>query len=75
MPALPKGFQEKWDEQAQASYIANAEGKFVFGYETPRSLAAKCQYAKEKGLKGIMFWEYAGDTPDNELCSTIRKFF
>ncbi len=75
MPALPEGFAEQWDGQAQSSYIANREGKFVFGYETPRSLAAKCRYAKEKGLKGIMFWEYAGDTPDNELCRTIRKYF
>ena len=75
MPALPEGFTEQWDGQARASYIANREGKFVFGYETPRSLAAKCMYAKEKGLKGIMFWEYAGDTPDNELCRTIRKYY
>ena len=75
MPALPEGFQEKWDEKAQSSYIANAKGEFVFGYETPRSLAVKCQYAKKKGLKGIMFWEYAGDTPDNKLCRVLREYF
>ena len=75
MPALLEGFAEKWDEVAQASYIANAKGEFVFGYETPRSLAAKCRYAKEKGLKGIMFWEYSGDTSHNILCKTIKEYF
>ena len=75
MPALPDGFAEKWDEVAQASYIANAKGEFVFGYETPRSLAAKCRYAKVKGLKGIMFWEYSGDTPNNILCKVIGEHF
>ncbi|MBO7268974.1 MAG: glycosyl hydrolase family 18, partial [Bacteroidales bacterium] len=75
MPALPDGFAEKWDEVAQASYLANEKGEFVFGYETPRSLAVKCAYAKEKGLKGIMFWEYAGDTSDNILCRVIGEYF
>lgn len=71
MPADPAPFTEQWDEVAQASYIANPAGEFVFGYETPQSLAVKCRYAVEKGLRGIMFWEYAGDTPDNILCRTI----
>lgn len=73
MPADLAPFTEQWDETAQASYLANAEGKFVFGYETPRSLAVKCRYAVEKGLRGIMFWEYAGDTPSNILCRTIQE--
>ena len=68
-------FVEKWDDAAQASYLANEKGKFVFGYETPRSLAVKCRYAKEKGLKGVMFWEYAGDTSNNDLCKVIREYF
>ena len=75
MPADLGKFVEKWDEVAQSSYLANEKGEFVFGYESPRSLAVKCQYAKEKGLKGIMFWEYAGDTPHNVLCRVIREYF
>ena len=31
--------------------------------------------AKEKGFKGVMFWEYAGDTSNNDLCKVIREYF
>lgn len=75
MPADLGKFVERWDDVAQASYLANEKGEFVFGYETPRSLAAKCSYAREKGLKGIMFWEYSGDTHNNTLCRVIREYF
>lgn len=71
MPQDLGNFTQKWDGEAHASYIANGKGEFVFGYETPRSLAEKCRYIVDKGLLGIMFWEYSGDTPDNILCRTI----
>jgi len=31
------------------------------GYEDPESLARKVDYVKERGLRGVMFWELSGD--------------
>lgn len=62
-------FDQMWDEDAQAPYLANEEGEFVCGYDTPRSIALKCQYIKDNGMLGAMYWAYDGD--DSE--GTLRK--
>ena len=41
--------------------------------DTPKSLTLKCDYIKENGLLGIMYWEYAGDTPEGELSNVLAK--
>ena len=30
-------------------------------YEDPESLRRKCGYLRERGLAGVMFWEYTAD--------------
>lgn len=64
--------ETRWDEVAQAPYLANKEGLLVCGYENPRSLAVKCQYILDKGLLGGMFWDYAGD---NTQCDLLRTMY
>ena len=66
-------FVEMWDEVAQAPYLADKDGNLVLGYDTPESLTLKCDYIKENGLLGIMYWEYAGDTPEGELSNVLAK--
>lgn len=63
--------EEKWDSEAMAPYMADGEGKLVISYDNPRSMALKCDYVRDNGLKGIMYWDYSGDNDDNELRSTI----
>lgn len=58
---LPVGYTRQWSEQAQADYIANKKGEFVWAYETTRSLGAICQYILDNNLRGGMYWEYASD--------------
>lgn len=65
---IPEGFTEKWDEDANAPYVVNSKGEFVFGFENERSLKCKCEYIRDNGLLGIMNWEYAGD--DDNLTLT-----
>ena len=65
------GCEEKWDATAMAPYIADADGKLLVGYDNGRSMALKCDYVRERGLKGMMYWDYSGDRDDNELRSTI----
>ena len=61
--------REKWDETAQAPYWVDADGKMVLSYETPRSIALKCEWLKRKGMLGAMYWDYPAD--DDE--GTLRK--
>ena len=58
---IREGYTETWDEAANAPYVVDSEGNFVFGFENERSLKDKVQYIKDNGLRGIMNWDYAGD--------------
>lgn len=66
-------FVEMWDETAQAPYLADKDGNLVMGYDNPRSLTLKCNFIKENGLRGGMYWDYAGDTDDGELQKVLAK--
>ena len=63
--------QERWDDFAQVPYLVNSEGKMVLGFDNPRSLAAKCQYALDQGLLGAMYWEYSDDNTQGDLRRTL----
>lgn len=56
-----------WDNTAKAPYLADEKGKLAIGYENPRSIALKCAYIKEQGLRGAMYWEYADDNERGDL--------
>ena len=60
---------EKWDEAAKVPYWVDADDKFVLSYETPKSIALKCEWLKQKGLLGAMYWHYAA----NDDAGTLRK--
>lgn len=66
-------YVERWDDVAKAPYLADKDGNLVLGYDIPESLTLKCDYIKEKGLLGVMYWEYAGDTPEGELSKVLAK--
>ena len=61
------GCVERWDDLAKAPYIADADGNVVLGFENARSITCKRDYIKEKGLKGIMYWDYRYDDGKNTL--------
>jgi chitinase len=63
-------FAQFWDAVAQAPWLFSTDAATVISYETPRSLKRKIEYLKEKGLGGVMFWEYANDY-DTRLLKTI----
>lgn len=50
------GYTRYFDESAQAPYLFNGEN--FISYEDEVSIKAKCDYVKEKGLAGIMYWAY-----------------
>ena len=66
-----KGHKERWDNVAQAPYWVDADGKFVLTYETPRSIAIKCEWLRQRGMLGAMYWEYGGDDPQGTLRKSV----
>ena len=68
---LPKGYTKKWDEAGQVPYIADENGVLVRGYDNTRSLAAKCQYVLDRGLRGGMYWDYASDNSQGDERTTL----
>lgn len=68
------GFVRYWDDDAKAPYLF--DGSTFITYEDEQSLRAKCTYMLEKGLGGIMFWEYNCDqtgTLLNTLYQSLRS--
>jgi GH18 family chitinase len=55
------GYARFWDERAQAPYLWNAKERVFISYEDPESLRVKCRYLKQRGLAGVMFWQYYSD--------------
>lgn len=53
------GWVKYWDDKAKAPYLFN--GSSFISYDDPESIRLKCEYLKEKGLLGIMFWELGCD--------------
>lgn len=67
------GQREVWDSISKSPYIADSEGNFLLGYDNPRSVAIKCEYIMENGLKGAMYWDYNGDDSLKSLNKTIKE--
>jgi chitinase len=72
-----QGYVYYWDDVAKAPYMYNKTLKKVFSYDNERSISLKTQYAVDKGLNGIMFWQLGDDKPGNGLLyaidSTLHK--
>ncbi len=64
------GFTEYWDEDAEAAYLWN--GSTFVSFESPEAIRRKCEYVKQKGLLGIMYWEHGADST-RELLDVIAK--
>lgn len=66
------GYKRYWDDTAKAPYLWNAEKRIFISYEDAQSIQCKMEYLKNKGLAGVMFWEYSADR-NNELQQAISK--
>ena len=55
------GYQRYWDDKAKAPYLWHPDSLQFISYEDQESLKYKCDFIKEKGLAGVMFWEYSQD--------------
>jgi chitinase len=64
------GWLRLWDDAAQAPWLWHPARRLFVSYEDPRSLRLKTRLVRERGLGGVMFWEYFADT-SGELLGTL----
>jgi len=65
------GFEEYWDDTAQAPYRYDRQRKLFATFDNQRSISLKTQYAIDQGLQGIMFWELSLDQRDEGMLDAI----
>jgi chitinase len=65
------GFTRYWDDEAKAPYLFN--GDTFISYDDEQSIAHKCAYVKQRGLLGVMFWEYKCDRTHRLLDAIYRN--
>lgn len=57
-----KDYKRYWDPVAKAPYIYSAKDSIFISYDDTVSVRLKTEYAIEKKLGGIMFWQLGNDT-------------
>lgn len=63
----------EWDSIAQVPFLMNADSALVLSYDNPESLELKCQYIKDHGFLGGMYWRYACDDSVGTLRHTVAR--
>ncbi|MEK9602989.1 MAG: glycosyl hydrolase family 18 protein [Flavobacteriaceae bacterium] len=70
---LDSGYEFYRDQVAKAPYAYNKEKSYFFTFDDSISVIHKTKYAKENGLKGIMFWQLMNDKAQNGLLSHMVR--
>jgi chitinase len=65
------GFSFYYDDKAQASYAYNKETNVFVTFDDETSIRKKTEYALDKGLGGIMFWELSIDKKEKGYLRVI----
>jgi chitinase len=67
------GFIYHWDDKAMAPYLYNPVQHLFVTHDDKRSIALKTQYAVDKRLGGIMFWQLGEDLFTEGLLDAIDR--
>jgi len=65
------GWMMYWDDVSKAPYAYNAQEKLFITYDDKRSMTLKTQYAMDRKLNGIMYWEIMNDKFQGGLLDAI----
>jgi len=73
-PLLAAGWQQHWDDQAKEPWLSSPAGDEIITYDDEKSAAAKGEWARKAGVRGIFFWEISQDYVDdhNTLVEAAR---
>lgn len=50
-----------FDEECKVPYIYDSNNRLFISYDNEKSIGYKCEYVKEKGLAGMMYWQDSQD--------------
>ncbi len=67
-----QGYTYGYDKAAEAPFLWNPEKKVFISFDDKRSIKAKTEWVKQKGLAGMFTWELSGD-PNGELTETMYQ--
>ena len=56
-----RGWTRKWDAETKVPWLIAPDGSGVVGYDDAESMSLKTEWAMKQGLRGVFFWEVAGD--------------
>ncbi|MBR5638371.1 MAG: glycoside hydrolase family 18 [Muribaculaceae bacterium] len=71
LSSLPSEYNiDNWSDAAQTPYVT-LNGVFFGSYDNSRSITIKGQWAREKGLRGLMYWECSEDDDNRTLANAI----
>lgn len=71
LASLPSEYNiNNWSDAAQSPYVT-LNGVFFGSYDNPRSIAIKGQWARQLGLRGLMYWECSEDDNNRTLAHAI----
>lgn len=65
------GLEEGWDDEGKVPFLTR-NGQVVYTIENPRSLQLKCDWIKQGGFLGAMYWEYVCDDAQGTLRNIVR---
>ncbi|MBO0432056.1 glycosyl hydrolase family 18 protein [Enterococcus sp. DIV0660C] len=63
----------KWDDQAKAPYIYDADAKEFYSYDNIQSIQEKVNWTIKNEYGGAIVWELGYDTTDAELGSIVKN--
>lgn len=52
-----KDWVYNWSDASKVPYLTNKKSKEMLTYDNEKSIGIKCDYAIEKGFRGVMIWE------------------
>jgi mannose/cellobiose epimerase-like protein (N-acyl-D-glucosamine 2-epimerase family)/spore germination protein YaaH len=70
------GWTRRWDDETKNPWAIAPDRSAVIGYDDAESLSLRTAWAMKQGLRGVFFWQIAGDLlPDgtNPLQAASRK--
>ena len=65
-------YEQLWDNVCQVPYLYSSTDKTFITYDSPESIALKCEYAANKGFAGVMYWQDAQDNGDDLFNAVIN---
>lgn len=66
------GWTKEYHEPGTTPYLVNESEETIISYDDPQSIEEKVQFAKKRGMQGVMVWELSQDYNET-LLDTINQ--